>query len=559
MQSGRIENITIQNFGQSGSIGLWLNNVVTWAERSDIEIVANLNTNAVVFNNSSFDYSTYKFVLSANSNQNGVVIENGAQLYGTDMTIRGNFGTGTANTGTVLTIGTTSSDGSQLGASHLLCQVETNGTTGLGHTTITIGAAAAFSGNGILNFISGNGTSFQSGNAGNRVAFSGYINVDSSMGTMAYWQGLRSIGPSTTNPGYMSPTGDIFPSNIILQQLTAGAQTITFDPGTQASLAGQAMTIDLLLQQPASGDTTLTWPSSVQWTTGNPPVLSTTANAVDHIRLTTPDFVTYFGEQLNITYPGGIRTTTGAPVSASTDQVGEFAWDNSSHTIYGPLASPVPAVGQPWNSTAVRLALATAPSFAQTGTPVYGYSSPPSATLPSCTAGNTLVLWITKSTATATTVSGGPSGVTWTKAASAYDNTNGGACEIWLGTGYSTSSSTISPTITASGNFIGSVGLDESTGIPASSAVDTQYATLASGNIAQIITTDEPNDLVISVVNNMSGNTLSNPSLTNSWISDNLGMSWGLLASPTTVGTVTWTSQTGTDHTVMATLTLLSE
>jgi hypothetical protein len=293
-------------FSGIGSAGLWLDDVVTWAERSTIEIEVIDNTIGILFDShdqyGSFDYSSYSFKISANANQNGVVLQNNVSLFGTDIIIRGNFLSGSTNTGVALTIGANSSDSSSISASHVLCQVETDGTTGVAHTTISLGntaGGAVLSGNGVLSFIAGNGLNWQTGNASNHVAFTGYINVDAGLGTMGYWQGSRTIGVATTTAGYMSPTGTIYTSNILMQQLQAGSQTITVDPTTQTALNGQALAIDLLIQQPASGTATATWPGSFVWLTGSPPMLSTAANAIDHIRLVTLDNVTYYGEHLN--------------------------------------------------------------------------------------------------------------------------------------------------------------------------------------------------------------------------------------------------------------------
>ena len=303
LDAGRLEDVTIQHFNGTGSIGLYLDDTVTWAERSVMDVIANDNTTGVLFDQhgpyGSFDYSTYSFTISANANQNGVVLQNNVSLVGVSLTMRGNFQTGATNTGTALTLGTSSSDSASITCSRVDCQVETDGGTGVGHKTIAISSAAQLSGNGILNFTAGNGIGWQAGNAASRTAFAGFINVDSNLGHMGFWQGFRSVGPTTTTPGYMSPTGTIYTSNIVMQQLTAGAQTITIDPTTQSSLSGQAMVIDLLLQQPSSGNATATWPGSFKWLTGSAPNLSTSSSAIDHIRLVTTDNMTYYGEQLN--------------------------------------------------------------------------------------------------------------------------------------------------------------------------------------------------------------------------------------------------------------------
>jgi hypothetical protein len=134
------------------------------------------------------------------------------------------------------------------------------------------------------------------------VAFSGRINVDGNLGVMPHWATQRHVGVVTGNQGYLDPAGTLHLSgngNTFFQQMATGHHTITLDSDT-SKLAGQAATFDLFIKQPASGTAcTLSWQSSFVWLTGSAPTLSSTHNAVDHIRVVTPDFVTFYAQHVN--------------------------------------------------------------------------------------------------------------------------------------------------------------------------------------------------------------------------------------------------------------------
>lgn len=296
-------DIRIQNFTGASAIGIFVQNTVTWTERADIIAdVANC-TQCVVFDATapgfpSFAYSWFRLALSCWPNQNGVVLQNNAQMHGVDMNIIGNFITDVTNTGSVLTIGTSAPDASFITDSRLSINVETDGATGLGHKTLTIGAAAYLQAMGVLNFFTGGAVAFQAGNVF-RIGFTGRMNVDANLGKMSFWQGSRTFGVATGTQAFMSSAGawSIDGGNVVFQQMTAGAQTITYDATT---LATQAAQYDLFLKQPGSGSTTITWPASFVWADGGtPPVLSATPNDVDHIKVVTPDHVTFYAVHSN--------------------------------------------------------------------------------------------------------------------------------------------------------------------------------------------------------------------------------------------------------------------
>lgn len=147
-------NVAVAGFNQPGSIGIHAENQSTYSERGHWNVVVEQCTTAVLFEGTSptnsFDYSTYNIVTVCMADQDGVVIRNDCQLAGVDFALKGNFVAGPTNSGTVLTIGETPTDASQLiGAINVF--VETDG-AGVGHKNIQRGPAALFQGDGMLVF-----------------------------------------------------------------------------------------------------------------------------------------------------------------------------------------------------------------------------------------------------------------------------------------------------------------------------------------------------------------------------------------------------------------------
>jgi hypothetical protein len=303
MLSAPITDVNIINFSGSGSKGLWFDSVVGWTEQLTVQLTASNNKQNVVFDNhsgvGSFSYSTFQFGIVANNNQDGLVFQNNMTMWGSSMLARGNFNTGVSNTGVAVKIGATgSSDTSHIQGSHINFFMESDGGTGTGHQTMTLSSSGTFQAAGVLNFLTGNSIPFVAGNiyrgGSTHFTFSGFINVDANLGTMGFGQGFDVVGSATFNAGYMDPNGTIYLSggNYFAQQLTAGARTVVLSSG----LTGHSSTIELFLQQPASGSATVTWPPAVKWPSATPPTLSVTTSAIDHIRLVTVDNTTWYGE-----------------------------------------------------------------------------------------------------------------------------------------------------------------------------------------------------------------------------------------------------------------------
>jgi hypothetical protein len=306
-----INGVAVVNFTGASAIGFWFDNTETWYERANVNAEVYNCTNAVVFDGGnggafsfSFLYSTYRFWLSCNANQNGVVLRGGAEISHATLQVGGNFwGHATSNTGTVLTLGG-SGDECGLKRSQVIIAVETNGDGPVGHKTLALAGSSKINNcYGQLQYRGGghsftNSGVFLSGSPGQ--SFSGIIDVDGDIGRTDESQGLRVLGLATGTGGLLDSVGNLYlgTGNWFNRQMTAGAQTITIILATDLSWQNGAA-FDLFIQQPASGTTTLTWPGSFVWLNGAAPVLSTANNAVDHIHVTTPDFTTFYAEHVN--------------------------------------------------------------------------------------------------------------------------------------------------------------------------------------------------------------------------------------------------------------------
>lgn len=222
----KIDNVFIISFAGTGAKGLWLDDRVAWMENCDINVMTNNCTTAVLFDGSnnadqtysSFDYSRYRFEIIPFANQNGVTLHTNVILAGVDMTIIGNAQAGTgSNTGAILTVGTTGTDQSQIGAgSKLNISMECDGTSGqVGHAAINVGAEAILVASGSLNFANYvSGLTFTPGTINGIVGFTALNN---------------QINGSAI--GMLSP----------VQTVAVGTETFTIASGTVTTISGTTL------------------------------------------------------------------------------------------------------------------------------------------------------------------------------------------------------------------------------------------------------------------------------------------------------------------------------
>jgi len=274
LQGLYVDDVAINGFGKAA---IWGANSLGWSEQSDIRFRASLNLSAILFDTSSFDYSNYDIVINANPSQDGITLQNGANLQGVRLRMRGNYHSGVGNTGAAIAI----DRGNLTGTSFIKftdCDVavEQDGSVGLGHFTVLFGSSnstSQFTGSsGVLSFSNGT-VNFQgvSNPHGVPLGFSGVIQ-DTTLGQMNGGDGTGTLFSNTIFFNF----GDI-----IAFQLSNGAQTLTF-----SSLGTWARECNLYIAQPSSGAAgTITWPANVKWPAGTPPTLSGTNNFVDHVHM----------------------------------------------------------------------------------------------------------------------------------------------------------------------------------------------------------------------------------------------------------------------------------
>jgi hypothetical protein len=301
----RVDDIAISGFGGGGT-GLRLRNSpgASWSEQARwtaIRLVQ--NTDNVVFDSGSFAYSIYEFLIVADAGQNGMTLQNDAQLQGVRLEIRGNFNADSDNRAWVVGVdpageGTGSS---QLSAAQLFVNVEADG-SGRGHVSIKMAGdnRSALTGVGVLNFLSTNvGFAAASVGRGPEFGFSGVVN-ETSLSQMIPGDGLTVLGGTGWRAagGLAQPAYDgmnIFPEAGDVQAMSLPNGT-TAVSGFQNAPFLTARRLEIFVKQPAASPWgTLRWPANVRWA-GGTNHLSAFSEAVDKVTLTyLPSEDTWFG------------------------------------------------------------------------------------------------------------------------------------------------------------------------------------------------------------------------------------------------------------------------
>lgn len=207
-----IDNVTVEGFETSGSVGFWGQNLYTWSERAWVQINVNSCTTAYLFspggsntaNPQSWCYGSFFLSVQSNANQNCVVL-NKSILSGVYFSLFGNCATGTTNTGVVLNIGAGGAGDNSAIRGVINVNVECNG-TGTGHKDInTVSTCAGIIGTGALYFEAVT-VPFVAGNVASQpwtVQFSGLVRCPS-IGTSDA-QGMFGAGQFYATNGVAGP------------------------------------------------------------------------------------------------------------------------------------------------------------------------------------------------------------------------------------------------------------------------------------------------------------------------------------------------------------------
>lgn len=281
----------------------------------------------LVSSDNSFGYSDLTVEILAKVGQDGLVCQNGAVLYHSRVNVKGNFqGSTTANTSAAIRItgvmpaNHPHSNGSAIQNSDFSFMAECSASPGsnapqtIAFGTLTGGTLNNLTGCvGVLDFTFGAlafaQTNYTSGGAAGAFSFMGLVMGDfnlnpatSGVGSgVSFFIGApisfsRSLF-NTTNGNLLIDRGDFF--QIIL------AQSVTLSLIGGGSAFGTAQRKTVFIKQPASGGPfTVTFPHNgspttanptINWAGGTAPTLSTAANALDVIELSTYDGSVWLG------------------------------------------------------------------------------------------------------------------------------------------------------------------------------------------------------------------------------------------------------------------------
>jgi hypothetical protein len=316
LQGLTIDDVAV--YGMGGK-GIYYLHGTGWAEESTVRArivqcgTYGTNTSgAVVFDGTSFDYSNFDFTIVTLPGTHGIILQNGAQLRGAKLRVRGNFyARTTANTGAVIAVAPAGgSDTSYITDASFDIAVESAGTGGqIGHTLLLMGSTnsgSQFTGNGVLSFNPfGPNTIFSQGISNANfvpIGISGYIQDGLTNGPPGNpGDALFVYGGSIWYPnGHLNsrPGGgvDVYWNfgDVCEGQLTNGNNSLVFHATSGGNFIRRTV---LALAQPSTGAAgTVTWPAGTKWPGGTAPTLSSTNNFVDIIDfLYLPDTGFWYG------------------------------------------------------------------------------------------------------------------------------------------------------------------------------------------------------------------------------------------------------------------------
>ena len=320
-------DVTVQNFPGAGSNGVLLDNAVSWCEKSHFRIMVFNCATAVTFTvsaygYSSFSYGDYDLTIYAQIGQNGIVFQNGAQLFGGMISIRGNFtNSSSVQSNYVLTMASSATPATSpitgswptIGMSRLDINVETGGGTGANTpSTIFIGGnTSIFLCYGCISFIgSFLGSNFNTQTNSNSWQFTGYQGILYGDGNLSASGGISFIGPVPYQQSLPSNSAGTIQANPTYGDffVTTLTQNSTIQISyTGADEFGPQRKTYIITQAASGGPYSLTWPASgsptgttpnIIWEGGVLPQMSATAGATDIYCLETSNGATWYGRAI---------------------------------------------------------------------------------------------------------------------------------------------------------------------------------------------------------------------------------------------------------------------
>jgi hypothetical protein len=332
MRAGEL-GIGVQNFTGAGSMGVHFDNQHAWTEECHGYLWVSNCTQCIVFDVSgavtstnSYGYSDFFFEILEKGNQDALVLQNGAFLYHSRVSVKANFaGTVAANTAAAIRITGVipaghpgAGTGSAIANSRFDFMAECTSATGPNAPqTINFGNLSlnSLTGcTGILDFTFGSlafaVSNFTALSAAGAFQYLGFVAGDAHLNqaVAGLGQGVQFAvsapliySPSLLEQGtgnMLIDVGDFF------QQTLSVNITVNLVAGGSAYNAAQRKTV-LIRQASVGGPFTVTWPHNgapttaaptVNWAGGTAPTMSAGAGALDVYELVTYDGATWIGK-----------------------------------------------------------------------------------------------------------------------------------------------------------------------------------------------------------------------------------------------------------------------
>lgn len=336
----QLDGLLIQNFTGTSSIGLHLDNTVTYTEEGDYRVAVSNCTSGVILEvttgYNSFGYSNFDLTFFAAGAQSLLTILNGALLYHSAVRMRGDVnGSATALSGNPAVIvvkgagpggSQASGDSPAITSSHLDVLVEPNNLSGTATNFMstfyldTTNFGYVNECYGLLDFSQGTGsfapisTTMLAGNNSNFTQFSGIIAGDSNLNPSGVlgWNMWGSGTIANYLPGYTNYDG-YFPTyfaDVFSTTLDGSDATFSLNfsgVGNGDTLAGPQRKLMFIRQPSSGGPYTLNFvvagsatnaSPTITWAGGSAPRLSTVPNGVDVIEVVSWDGATWYGHHL---------------------------------------------------------------------------------------------------------------------------------------------------------------------------------------------------------------------------------------------------------------------
>lgn len=337
----------VLKFGSVGSYGVRFFNSMGFTEKTrgyfaiqqcDTNFTFDVSTTTSTANR-SFGYTDLTIEMDGMTG-NGIVVQNGAQVYHSRIAARANVSAGVGSSYACIVVKGKCAAGiqnpgsaSQIVASRLDFQAEANSATNVQQTVqIDLGNNCRITNcTGIMDFNFNAQMALsnvsQTGAGSTYFQYSGVVSGDTNLNPGGAGSGLTTVGPRLYSKGRVDSNGTFYAALGDFFSLTLSANTTVSLTGFSPNVAGPQRKTILIQQAASGGPYTVTWPTTgspttsspnVVWASGTAPVQTTVASGINIYNLITFDGATWYGQALTQDSPAGI-----VPAKVTAMRVGQ--------------------------------------------------------------------------------------------------------------------------------------------------------------------------------------------------------------------------------------------